>query len=127
MIQLIGSLIPVLLFVCFTKGPALLAQHHMLLAFTQTFTLRDLVFILFLGIINTGVGCYLYFSAIEQLPLATVSIVGYLEPLSAVVFSVLLMNEQMTFIKLTGALLIIFGAGCSELMKPGLTSLTRQG
>ena len=44
--------------------------------------------ILILGVFNTGIGCYLYFSAIGDLPVQTVAICGYLEPLSAVVFSV---------------------------------------
>ncbi len=55
--------------------------------------------ILVLGIVNTGIGCYLYFSPLSRLPVQTVAICGYLEPLSAVVFSAILLNEQMTFIK----------------------------
>lgn len=43
--------------------------------------------ILFLGIVNTGIGCYFYFSSIGQLPVQTVSILGYLDPLSALIFS----------------------------------------
>ncbi|MFR7670369.1 MAG: DMT family transporter [Collinsella sp.] len=43
-----------------------------------------------LGIVNTGLGCLLYFSAVAKLPVQTVAVVGYLEPLSAVVFSAVL-------------------------------------
>ena len=43
------------------------------------------LWILILGIVNTGVGCYLYFSPLSRLPVQTVAVCGYLEPLSAVV------------------------------------------
>lgn len=51
-----------------------------------------LSWILFLSFINTGVGCYLYFSETAKLPVTTVSILGYLEPLSAVFFFMQLCN-----------------------------------
>ena len=66
--------------------------------------------ILFLGLVNTGIGCYFYFSSIGALPVQTVAICGYLEPLSAVLFSVLLLNESMTLPQIIGAGLIIGGA-----------------
>lgn len=73
--------------------------------------------ILVLGIVNTGIGCYLYFSPLSRLPVQTVAICGYLEPLSAVVFSAILLNEQMTFIQIIGAACIIGGAMVGELIK----------
>lgn len=66
--------------------------------------------IFFLGLVNTGIGCYFYFSSIGALPVQTVAICGYLEPLSAVVFSVVLLSETMTLPQAIGAGLIIGGA-----------------
>lgn len=63
-----------------------------------------------LGLVNTGVGCLLYFGAVAKLPVQTVAVVGYLEPLSAVVFSTLLLHEAVTPVRLMGAALIIGGA-----------------
>lgn len=74
----------------------------------------DIPWILLLGILNTGIGCFLYFSSIGELPVQTVAVCGYLEPLSAVVFSALLLNESMTPLQRTGAALIIGGAVLSE-------------
>lgn len=68
-----------------------------------------------LGVVNTGLGCLLYFSAVAKLPVQTVAVVGYLEPLSAVVFSVVLLGEAMTPVRLMGAALIIGGAIFCEL------------
>ena len=52
--------------------------------------------ILLLGIVNTGFGCWCYFSAIGALPVQSVAVCGYLEPLSAVIFSTLLLHERLT-------------------------------
>ena len=71
--------------------------------------------ILVLGIFNTGVGCYFYFSSIGDLPIQTVAICGYLEPLSAVIFSVLFLRESMTIIQVIGAVSILGGAAFGEL------------
>lgn len=72
--------------------------------------------IIVLGVVNTGIGCYLYFSSIGKLPVQTVSICGYLEPLSAVVFSVIILGESMQCLQIFGALLILGGAAASELL-----------
>lgn len=75
------------------------------------------IWILILGIFNTGVGCYLYFSPLAKLPVQTVAVCGYLEPLSAVFFSAILLGEKMTVIQVIGALCIIGGAMIGELVK----------
>lgn len=66
--------------------------------------------ILVLGLVNTGIGCYLYFSSLSKLPVQTVAICGYLEPLSAVVFAALLLGEKLSATQYIGALCIIGGA-----------------
>ena len=47
----------------------------------------------------------------------TVAICGYLEPLSAVVFSVIFLKETMLPIQIIGAVLIIGGAMLGEYRK----------
>ncbi len=73
--------------------------------------------ILILGILNTGIGCYLYFSSLSKLPVQTVAICGYLELLSAVVFAALLLEEKMTLTQVLGAVCIIGGAILGEADK----------
>lgn len=84
------------------------------LGFKQGFLIQinggDLLPILILGLVNTGLGCYFYFSSIGRLPVQTVAICGYLEPLSAVIFSVLFLKEYLQPIQILGAALIIGGA-----------------
>lgn len=73
--------------------------------------------LLILGFINTGIGCYFYFSSIGNLPVQSVAICGYLEPLSAVLLSVLFLKEIMLPIQIVGAVLILGGAILGECMK----------
>ena len=80
-----------------------------------SFAATDIAPALMLGFVNTGLGCFLYFAAMHDLPVQTVSVCGYLEPLSAVVFSVILLGEPMSAAQLAGAALILGGAAFSEL------------
>lgn len=53
--------------------------------------------ILCIGFVNTGIICYFYFSSIGVLAVQPVAICGYLEPLSAVLLSVILMVQNYAF------------------------------
>lgn len=70
-----------------------------------------------LGLLNTGIGCYFYFSSIGKLEVQTVAICGYLEPMSAVLFSVAFLKETMLPLQIVGAVLIIGGAMTGELIR----------
>lgn len=69
-----------------------------------------------LGVVNTGIGCLLYFSSVAKLPVQSVAVLGYIEPLSAVVFSVAILGEPVTVARLVGAALIIGGAIFCEVV-----------
>ncbi|MBR3881065.1 MAG: EamA family transporter [Mailhella sp.] len=75
----------------------------------------DWPYILILGLLNTGYACWLYFSTIGKLPVQTVAVCGYVEPLSAVLFSVILLGETMSAWQALGAMLIFSGAILSQM------------
>lgn len=85
------------------------------------------MWIFVLGVVNTGLGCYLYFSPLAKLQVQTVAICGYLEPLSAVVFAALLLGESMTMLQMAGAACIIGGAMMGELIKNPINKSQRSG
>lgn len=111
--QLVFSFLTVLLYVGFKQGLVIHLEA------------TNMVPILILGLINTGLGCYFYFSSIADLPLQTVSICGYLDPVSAVIFSMLFLHERMSLAQVFGAALILLGVAFSELGKH-LTSFLRK-
>ena len=75
----------------------------------------DAVPVLFLGLVNTGLACYLYFSSIRDIPAQSVAICSYIDPLSALVFSAGILHEQLRFLQVVGAILILSGAALGEL------------
>lgn len=89
---------------------------------TLLLPLQELLPLFWLGVLNTGTACYLYFSAIKELPLPTVSICGYLEPLAAVLLAAILLQEALLPLQLLGAVLIIGGALLSEIVGHKLKS-----
>lgn len=105
MLQLIISFLTVAVFVGIKQGVIMDIPTESILP------------LLILGFINTGIGCYFYFSSIGNLPVQSVAICGYLEPLSAVLFSVLILKEVMLPIQIIGAVLILGGAIFGECMK----------
>lgn len=74
-------------------------------------------YVLFLGLVNTGLGCYLYFGVFDALPTQTVASLGYLEPLTAVILGVAILGEPMSALQAAGAAMIIGGAVACELVK----------
>ncbi len=78
----------------------------------------NLIPIFFLGVVCTGISCYFYFSSIGDLPVQTVSILGYLEPLAALIFSAAIIGEKLSFVQIAGAFLILGGTAFGELFRP---------
>lgn len=75
----------------------------------------SLPFVLILGILNGGLANYFYFSSLGRLPVQTVAVFSYLDPLTAVVLSALLLGESMSAIQLLGAACILGGALFADL------------
>lgn len=100
--QLVGAFVVVSVFLVCREG------------FSISVPRASILPILLLGVVNTGVGCYLYFSGVGGLPAQSVAICGYLEPLSTLVFSTLCLQEQLSLIQMVGAVLILGGAAFGE-------------
>lgn len=103
-LQLLVSFLTVAVFVGFKQG------------FTMEIPTASVLPIFTLGVLNTGIGCYFYFSSIGNLPVQTVAICGYIEPLSAVLFAAIFLNETMLPLQIIGAFLILGGALTGELL-----------
>jgi drug/metabolite transporter (DMT)-like permease len=103
--QLISSFVTVAIFLGLKQG------------FSLHIALENWIPILLLGIVNTGIGCYFYFSSIGDLPVQTVAILGYLEPLSALFFSAAFLGEALNLPQWIGAGLILGGAAFGELFR----------
>lgn len=89
-------------------------------AFSGGFTLGGLdstgwVALIVVGVIHTGVTYCMYFSAIKELPGQKVAILSYIDPLVAVLVSVIWLDEKMTVSQIVGGVLILGFTLWSEL------------
>lgn len=65
------------------------------------------IFLLAVGLIHTGVTYCLYFSSLKELPGQKSAILSYIDPLVAVLVSVVVLKETITVMQLIGGLLIL--------------------
>lgn len=86
---------------------------------------QSMGWMLLLGLVNTGIGCLVYFSAIPRIDAQKVAVLGYLEPLSSVAFSAVFLHEALSPAQLAGGALIIAGAVAFEMAGRKLTGLSK--
>ena len=80
--------------------------------FTSGITLSSLdaagwICLLTVGIVHTGINYCLYFSTLKELPGQEAAILSYIDPLVAVLISVLILGEQLTLTQMLGGMLIL--------------------
>ena len=73
--------------------------------------------LLIVGLVHTGITYCMYFTALKELPGQKVAILSYIDPLVAVLVSVVLLNEGMTLLQMIGGVLILGFTLWSELPK----------
>ena len=74
-----------------------------------------IIMLLIVGIVHTGIAYALYFGSMDGLKTQTVAIFSYLDPIVALVLSVMILHEKITVFGFCGALLIIGAALISEI------------
>ena len=102
--QLIGALIILL--------PYVLISHEGAWRVPET---SELLSLITLGLVHTGVALYLYFSSIQKLPVQSVALLSYVDPLSALGFAALFLGDRLSPMQWVGAALILGGALVGEL------------
>ena len=71
--------------------------------------------LLIVGLVHTGITYCMYFSALKDLPGQKVAILSYIDPLVAVLVSVIWLKEGITIPQIVGGLLILGFTLWSEL------------
>jgi len=74
------------------------------------FTLTSVLSMALLGLVHTALALALYFGGLRQLKVQHVSILAYIEPVSAPIYAYLLFAEIPTPLTLTGCLLILIAS-----------------
>lgn len=91
-------------------APYVAIQNNFSFSYTndQWFTL------LMLGVLHTGVAYTFVYIAITRLKSSTIAIISYVDPLSAVLFAFLLLQERLYFIQWLGVIIIMIALSVHE-------------
>lgn len=71
-------------------------------------------FIIILGIVNTGIGFWLFFSGMEKLKGQSIAMLSYVDPFVAILISAVILREHMTIVQIIGGALLLGATFISE-------------
>ncbi|KML41813.1 DMT family transporter [Cytobacillus firmus] len=71
-------------------------------------------YILILGIVNTGIGFWLFFSGMEKLKGQSIAMLSYVDPFVAILISAIILQEHMTIVQMLGGVLLLGSTLVSE-------------
>lgn len=102
-IQLGTTALLLLPYVLFTKGFSILEVSR-----------SSIPFIILLGIVNTGIGFWLFFSGMQKLKGQSIAMLSYVDPFTAILISGVILQEQTTIIQMLGGALLLGSTFVSE-------------
>lgn len=85
---------------------------------SEGFTVTSVLLLLVVGIVHTGIAYVMYFGSMDGLRVQSIALLSYIDPVSALFFSALLLKERLSIPSMIGAVMIIGSAIVSE-MEPG--------
>ncbi|WP_349729332.1 DMT family transporter [Peribacillus frigoritolerans] len=115
MIQLGTTALLLLPYVLITEGYSILEVSR-----------SSIPFIILLGIVNTGIGFWLFFSGMQKLKGQSIAMLSYVDPFVAILISALILQEQMTFVQMLGGILLLGSTFVSENKSIILSKSTRK-
>jgi len=69
--------------------------------------MKMMIFILILGLVHTAFGLSLYFSAMNDVKGQNIALLSYIDPISAVIWGVLIFRDNMNAFQIIGGILIL--------------------
>ena len=77
---------------------------------------RSVLLLLVVSIIHTGLPYAMYFGAMGRLPAQTVALMSYLDPITALLLSALVLHEKLSVFGIIGAVLVLGATVLSDLL-----------
>ncbi len=81
----------------------------------QVIDAKSVVNLLIVGLVHTAIAYLLYFSSIQDLPAQFVAVFSYIDPVFTLILSALVLHEDMTFVQIIGAVLIMGSAAFEQI------------
>lgn len=104
--QLVIAAFVILAYLVFTKGFA-----------TELPTSKEMFLLVIVGIVHTGLACYLFISNLCNLSAQNAAILSYIDPVSALIFASIFLGEKLNFVQMVGVMLILGGTFIGQTTK----------
>ena len=78
---------------------------------------QSLILLIIVGVVHTGIGYLIYFGAFQKLSGQTIAAFSYIDPISAIILSSLLLTEKMSGLQIIGGILILGSTYISEFYR----------
>lgn len=95
-LQLAISAIIMILYVSFTEKVSV-----------ADFDTKTIILVLVVGIIHTGIAYVLYFGSVQRIPAQTAAVFSYIDPVSSIILSAVLLSQPMSLLQIVGTVLIL--------------------
>ena len=82
---------------------------------TFVFDRRSVIFTLIVGIFHTGIVYMIYFSSVQKIPAQTTAVFSYIDPVTAIILSAVVLGERLDAVQLIGTFLILAATLFNEL------------
>lgn len=79
------------------------------------FDRRSVIFTLIVGIFHTGIVYMIYFSSVQKIPAQTTAVFSYIDPVTAIILSAVVLGERLDAVQLIGTFLILAATMFNEL------------
>ena len=84
---------------------------------TGEFSVTTVILLLVTGIVHTGLAYVLYFGSMDGLKAQSIAMLSYIDPVTALLLSALILREPLSTAGLAGAVMIIGSAIAAEWRK----------
>lgn len=86
-----------------------------------TFNATTIVFVLIVGAVHTGLAYLLYFGSLKKISAQTSAVFSYIDPVTAIILSAILLRQPMTALQVCGTVLILGATLSNELLSRRLS------
>ncbi|MGE7908917.1 DMT family transporter [Lysinibacillus xylanilyticus] len=84
--------------------------------------IKSISLLIALGIVHAGIGFYLFFLGMRHLEGQSIAILSYIDPLTSLLISTMIIGEKMATLQILGAILLLGATLLSEIDKTKLIS-----
>lgn len=79
------------------------------------FDAKSVVFTLIVGVFHTGIVYMIYFSSVQKIPAQTTAVFSYIDPVTAIILSAVVLGERLDAVQIIGTVLILAATLFNEL------------